>query len=562
MEFTNEQIKALDFLKLAKVTYHKNMWRKNHELGYNTPGKPYDMIHIAADCPTEESKSIVLVHEVGHTYFNHVRVNVKKEILTVRNLFKKNKVNYSYIRLLGGPMSFLNICMDFEVNSKLLTFGNLRHMEANVGKLCVPENFSLDYQENFRDYYEPLIQYLKKRIEEEKQKAKERREQEQQNQSQEDSEGEETEGFGGSGSGMDIDNFEFSDSSDAEDLGDPDDYEDDEDFEDDEDKDFESSDSSDGESSDESGKDEETEDNTAETFDKDIPNFEDIEDMIKDMAKDLVDNDVSVFDDDFDEDIKKELQEESYDSAQDKEDASSDKSDNDTETTVGQAADELSDCPLFGDNSGTGERLDLTVETKENNARNIKNFLENIVRTTVDNYRLDYLKHLNRGTRDNSEGVLYSSLRNTMTLSKDKMGVLIDVSGSMDTSTILEGLKAIKEDARKLNSDSTVVTWAVNKKEEFPLTDIPEAVDVGGGTYIDRGLDYLANVKKCNTILIYSDFLTDHDPLMLQAKKFKGNLYSIFVDFDYNNMYNGVGETFKDYIKANKKVLYLKAKED
>lgn len=573
MEFTNEQIKALDFLKLAKVTYHKNMWKKNHECGYNTPGKPYDMIHIASDLPTDESKSIVLIHEVGHTYFSHVRVNVKKEILTVRSLFKKNKVNYSYIRLLGGPMSFLNICMDFEVNSKLLTFGNLKHMEEHIGKLCVPENFSLDYQENFRDYYEPLIQYLKKRIEEEKQKAKEQQEREQ---SQED--GDQTDGFGGSGSGMDIDNFEFSDSEGAMDLGDPDDYEGKEDEEDSEDNDGESDsdEDSDGEGSssgkssknkgdkdsEEGDKKEEEKDDSAESFDKDLPKFEDIEDMIRDMAKDLVDNDVSMFDEDFDDEIKKELQEESYDSAEDKVDTTSDKNDIDGESTVAETANELSDEPVFGDSDDSNGRLDLSMEMKSNNSKTIKNFLESIVRVSVSNYRVDYLKHLNRGTRVNSDGILYSSLRNTMNLSQDKMGVLIDVSGSMDTSTILEALKAIKEDARKLSSDSTVVTWAVSKVEEFPLTKIPDYVNVGGGTYMDRGLDYLINVKKCNTILIYSDFETDHDLLMTQAKKFKGNLYSIFVDFDYHNILYNYGNLFNDYIKLNKKVLYLKSKEN
>lgn len=571
MDFTYEQTKALDFLKMAKVTYHKDMWKKNHELGYNTPGKPYDMIHIAADCPTKDVKSITLVHEVGHTYFNHVRINVKKEIIAINKLFKAHDLDYKYIKVLGGPMSFLNICMDLEVNSKLLTVSNLEHMKENVGALCTLEQFNVDYQDSFRDYYEPLIEYLKTRIEEAKEEARREKEAREAAQALMDAMDDDSDGDSDSASGsgdfdMDSDSGSGSGSFDSDDSDDDcsDEDLDEEGFGDADNEDYEDSEDSD-DSSDNGESDEETDDDK-DSFDRNIPSFEDIEDMLKNMAHDIVDS-VSSFDEDLDEEVKKALQEEGYESAEQEQSATNggfeSKNTSDSNKTVGDEANDMAGYQMIDSSIGRGPgdggngSVNLATEVKDNNARNIKSFLQKIVRVSVDSYRLDYLKNLNRGTRENSEGILYPSYRSNMTLNKDKLGVLIDVSGSMDTSTIIEALKAIKDEARRLNPDSVVVTWNDSKKQEFPLTKIDDEIKIGGGTAMDRGLAYLAQEKKCSSILIYSDFDTDAVSLLLEAKKFKGNLYSIFVDYDAHNNYYDYESLHKDYIKLNKKVLRL-----
>jgi len=158
MRYTPYQKKVMNYLGLAKVAY-RNMWNKDHQLGYVSPDKPFDKINIAKDFPDRDVKEIALLHECGHIYFNHTSVDTKKEIKSIRAIFKELNRDFLLIMQYGGPMSFLNIAMDFEVNSKLLTIANVKHINSFV-KICTPEAYDIPVLDSFRDYYRPLIEKL------------------------------------------------------------------------------------------------------------------------------------------------------------------------------------------------------------------------------------------------------------------------------------------------------------------------------------------------------------------------------------------------------------------
>lgn len=160
MRWTVAQKEALMYKGLGKVIY-KNMWKRDHQLGYGNKGSntKYNVV-IAKDSPSVEVRGIVTLHEVGHIIYKHLDVDVKEEFQSIKALCDKLKKPYELLTVYGGPMAFLNIAMDLEVNSKLLTLGNIKAMKnANV-EPCTPEAYEIEVLDSFRDYYEPLIAKL------------------------------------------------------------------------------------------------------------------------------------------------------------------------------------------------------------------------------------------------------------------------------------------------------------------------------------------------------------------------------------------------------------------
>lgn len=158
MEYTPFQKKTMDWARMAKVSYD-NMWISQKKLGFCTPDKPLDMIHIAKDFPDEDVKKLALLHEVGHIYYGHMSVNIKEEILSVRDIFKELDRPFECILQYGGPHAFINICMDLEVNAKLFTLSNIKTMDKSFS-ICTPDKYNVSYQNTFRDYYRPMVERL------------------------------------------------------------------------------------------------------------------------------------------------------------------------------------------------------------------------------------------------------------------------------------------------------------------------------------------------------------------------------------------------------------------
>ena len=163
---------------------------------------------------------------------------------------------------------------------------------------------------------------------------------------------------------------------------------------------------------------------------------------------------------------------------------------------------------------------------------------------------MDPMRLWNRGSRDRSSGVIYNSLKQAPQRKRKKLGILVDISGSMDISTIQNAAQSLKDCAPVLDKGSKFVTWNTDLGQEFPILDIPEQIRVGGGTDMVAGINYL--VKQGFTdIVVYSDFETSN----LETVDPKGyRLYSIVA----NNSGVTGDKTFKAYIEKNKKALFLK----
>ena len=508
--YTREQKRVMRYQGLSKVHYHKNMYSRNHELGYAKPGSPYSEIHIAADV-AEDVKRVTLLHEVGHIYFNHVSVNIKEELKEIRALFEKNGMNFKNgIRRFGGPMTFLNYCMDLEVNSKLLTLANVKTMYDNNFKILTQKSLDVPTLDTFRDYYEPLILKLKDQEEKEEQNKKNSRSGSQNSGSQGNPSDDDEDGEGSSS-----------------------DYDD-------------SEDGNEGNQS--SGKGKKSKESKGSS--KESTDFSDLLDRaMRDLS-----SEVDPMDSDLDDEMSEALRDEGYE-RKDDETPETEKSVNDSVESVED--DENVDAPTTSRNYGNSED-NREIEVVENTDKEIAKFLNGILNTSFD-ATLNYIKNYNRGIRRNKDGILYSSMDNRIKSKKTKLGVLIDVSGSMETDSIIKACSSLKAVSKALDPQSIGVTWAVFKGQEFSLFDVPESVSVGGGTNMARGLEYLVNEKKCDTVVIYSDFCTDDFDKMITLIKKKGTkVYSIDVATDkiYNGQcvlpYGVTDEMWKAYVKLNK----------
>ena len=162
MQLTKTQKKAMKELALCKVVRRK-MWRTEKQLGYTntSANKRYYDINIANDTGSREVEDIVLLHEIGHCYFGHNDLDIKEELLLVKSMCDGEGIPFSSTLMYGGPMRFLNIAMDLEINSKLLTVGNIKAIKKFGFELCTPEGFGIEVGESYRSYYLPLLKKVK-----------------------------------------------------------------------------------------------------------------------------------------------------------------------------------------------------------------------------------------------------------------------------------------------------------------------------------------------------------------------------------------------------------------
>ena len=129
MKLTKTQKKAMKELALCKVVRRK-MWRTEKQLGYTntSANRRYYDINIANDTGSREVEDIVLLHEIGHCYFGHNDLDIREELLLVKSMCDGAGLPFFFFLLYGGPMRFLNLAMDLEINSKLLTVGSIKAM--------------------------------------------------------------------------------------------------------------------------------------------------------------------------------------------------------------------------------------------------------------------------------------------------------------------------------------------------------------------------------------------------------------------------------------------------
>ena len=476
-------------LALCKVVRRK-MWRTEKQLGYTntSANKRYYDINIANDTGSREVEDIVLLHEIGHCYFGHNDLDIKEELLLVKSMCDGAGLPFSATLLYGGPMRFLNIAMDLEINSKLLTVGNIKAMKKFGFELCTPEGFQIETGESYRSYYMPLLEKARAFM----------------NKSPSGSgDGEEEEDGDGGGDGDKKNDKGKSGSGKNKGKGS-------------------------GKKDDADGKIPGTRNDTGDDLSSDSPltGIEEIDDAL--LKEGYIGGDVK---------------------AKDKSNKSDTSTVKEKEKEI-EEAEEGNSGSSGKKNIGNSSAFTSTVVIEaENTPKEIEKFLRSIIGNSYD-FSMDPMRLWNRGSRDRSSGVIYNSLKQAPQRKRKKLGILVDISGSMDITNIKNAAQSLKDCSKILDKGSMFVTWNTDLGQQFPILNIPDQIRVGGGTDMVAGINYL--VKQGFTdIVVYSDFET-YGLETVNPKNYR--LYSIVV----NDRYPDTNGAFKSYIEKNKKVMFLK----
>ena len=481
MQLTKTQKKAMKELALCKVVRRK-MWRTEKQLGYTntSANKRYYDINIANDTGSREVEDIVLLHEIGHCYFGHNDLDIKEELLLVKSMCDGEGIPFSSTLMYGGPMRFLNIAMDLEINSKLLTVGNIKAIKKFGFELCTPEGFGIEVGESYRSYYLPLLKKVKMMA------VSPLGSGDKKDKNKNDGSGDEEENKGkGKGKGKEGDT---------------------------------------------GTKIPGTRNDTGDDLSSDSPltGIEEIDDAL--LKEGYIGGDIKSKDKSNKSDVStvKEKEEE-------------------IERAEGGGSGTVHGGKGIGNSGNTSSTI--TIEA-ENTPKEIEKFLRSIIGNSYD-FLMDPMRLWNRGSRDRSSGVIYNSLKQAPQKKRKKLGILVDISGSMNISTIQNAAQSLKDCAPVLDKGSKFVTWNTNLGQEFPITNIPDQIRVGGGTDMVAGIEYL--VKQGFTdIVVYSDFETSN----LETVNPKGyRLYSIVVGGLHTS---SDAKIFNAYLSKNKKVLLLK----
>ena len=489
MKLTRTQKKAMKELALCKVVRRK-MWRTEKQLGYTntSANKRYYDINIANDTGSREVEDIVLLHEIGHCYFGHNDLDIKEELLLVKSMCDGAGLPFSATLLYGGPMRFLNIAMDLEINSKLLTVGNIKAMKKFGFELCTPEGFQIETGESYRSYYMPLLEKARAFMDKSPSGAGDG-EEEEEGDGGGDSDKEKDKGKSGSGKNKGKGNGKGNDTDD---------------------------------------KIPGTRNDTGDDLSSDSPltGIEEIDDAL--LKEGYIGGDVKA----------------------------KDKSNKSDTSTVKEKEKEIEEAEEGEANSSGKKSIgnssaftsSIVIEA-ENTPKEIEKFLRSILGNSYD-FLMDPMRLWNRGSRDRSSGVIYNSLKQAPQRKRKKLGILVDISGSMDITNIKNAAQSLKDCSKILDKGSMFVTWNTDLGQQFPIMNIPDQIKVGGGTDMVAGINYL--VKQGFTdIVVYSDFET----YGLETVDPKGyRLYSIVAN---NSSVTG-DKTFKAYIEKNKKALFLK----
>ena len=488
MKLTKTQKRAMKELALCKVVRRK-MWRKHKQLGYTSPSanRRYYDINIANDTGSREVEDIVLLHEIGHCYFGHNDLDIKEELLLVKSMCDGAGIPFSATLLYGGPMRFLNVAMDLEINSKLLTIGNIKAMKKFGFEICTPEAFGIETGESYRSYYMPLLEKAKTMLNSPMSNSGD----DESDEGDDKGDGEGGDGKDGSKGKKQGEGKNGSKKGDADGDGIPG-----------------------------------TRNDTGDDLSSDSPltGIDEIDDAL--LKEGYIGGNIKAKDKDSKADVStvKEKEEEIEKAEKDKEDAAK------------------------GNGVGNSSATSGSISTRvENTPKEIEKFLRSIIGNSYE-FSMDPMRLWNRGSRDRSSGVIYNSLKQTPQRKKKKLGILVDISGSMDISTIKNAAQSLKDCAKVLDKGSKFVTWNTSLSQEFPITDIPDKIEVGGGTDMVAGINYLVD-QGFTDIVVYSDFET-YGLETVDPKNYR--LYSIVVGDTASNY--GV----EGYLKKNRKVLLLK----
>lgn len=455
MKLTATQETILKDLGMCGVKYTA-MHTEKGQLGYTTRGRRGYDITIASDIDPE-IQNVVLMHEVGHVYLGHMDAPIKIELENIKKILDSKQKSISSLMYYGGPMSFINIAMDLEVNTKVLTLSNVDALKNAGFEGCTLENQKVEFKRAWYEYYESLIDNI------------------------------------------------------PEDTSDPKDQ----------------------------------------SINMDIPSTENDDDLDQ-WLNSLPENAAN--------EIREALEKEGYEDGNSQDKMSGNTKPNITvddmvddmasDNPEGQGIAEAKEEEQEKSGKGFGQgRSNKNIEITANTSEEIKRFLKSIVSHKMT-FKLDPIRHYNRGTRRSNSGLLYNSQRRKMDVSKKKLGILVDISGSMDTSKIILAASSMKDCDQFLDPSSKLVTWDTHLDAEYKLDRIPSHIHNGGGTDIAAGLKYLSK-QGFTDIVIFSDFETYIDDLIEEAKLSPAKIYSIIVDRNEKYFDSQDKEYFNKYCTKN-----------
>lgn len=382
---------------------------------YCKKGRVHYEVHIAKEVRNDKTKKkflrTLLLHELGHLECRHLDVNYDKELEAIKEAKeryeKANNVKDEDIRIMDLNL-VLNIAGDLEVNSRYLTFGDIKYMTEQGLTPVTLQNFNTTYKEHYYEYYDDVIAALYK---------------------------------------MPATPVVIMDMKASSQMG--------------------GGGKSSGKGSGKGDKDDKSDEKS---------------------ESDTVTGVMRSSSDDYDKEMSDE-NEDGKDGEDKESDEESDKDSNDNSKSKGQ---------------GTGNSKEFVARSKKETEDELTKLLLSI-KDVKRSKQLDSIRLYNRGTRRNKAGVLYSSVRRKVSRSTDKLGILIDVSGSMNISSVMKSIETIARVAPELHQDTKVKCWQHEKSAEFLVTKIPNRIANGGGTYLPAGLKEFLD-EGYDNVVVYSDF--------------------------------------------------------
>lgn len=132
-------------------------------------------------------------------------------------------------------------------------------------------------------------------------------------------------------------------------------------------------------------------------------------------------------------------------------------------------------------------------------------------------FEVDPLKHYNRNSRG-SRDLMYSSIRKKVKTGQMKLGILLDVSGSIPVEIVSQAVSTLQSLVPLLDKDSTVLMWDTRYVDNVDLYSLDKIKAGDGGTELARGLKWLRE-RGYRCIVVYSDFYLNDEPRFREELK-------------------------------------------
>lgn len=200
------------------------------------------------------------------------------------------------------------------------------------------------------------------------------------------------------------------------------------------------------------------------------------------------------------------------------------------------------------------EKVDIA-----SNASEINNFILNNALPSIDitSYN-DILYNYNRGK---TTDVFINKVRTRSTFRKPNVHIYTDVSGSMDAEYTKKVVKAVKAISSRIDNRSSITfynEWDLNTEKFTTLND--EVINrsfIGGGTQLARALKHYVKSQEnnsANTLVVISDFCDDLNSIKKSFDNIKSTILCIEVG---NSNDSDVADEFKEYEINNVKLIKI-----